>query len=195
VMIPGRPCDASREGRARHRVSQAAGRVQRASHLTRGESVAYRTGVAPGYPVRNITVARDGAARNTGRSMNGLGSEAVPHVGRGVDGMEATAAKATAAMQATAMKSATVKTTTVKTTTVKTTTMETTAAVKASTVSASTVSAAPVTAATTSSLGNVSERQSQNCYQQGTRNNPRERQRDAFAVASSQHVCLHRKRR
>ena len=152
--------------------------------------MAYRTGVAPGYPVRNITVARDGAVRNTGRSMDGLGSEAVPHVGRGVDGMEATAAKATAAMQATAMKSATVKTTTVKTTT-----METTAAVKASTVSASTVSAAPVTAATTSSLGNVSERQSQNCYQQGTRNNPRERQRDAFAVASSQHVCLHRKRR
>ena len=147
--------------------------------------MAYRTGVAPGYPVRNIAVARDEAVRNTGRSMDGLGSEAVPHVGRGVDGMEAAAAKATAAMEATAMKSATVKTAPMKTAT-----MKTTAAVKAST-----VSAAPVTATTTSSLGNVRERQSQNCCQQGTRNNPRERQRDAFAVPSSQHVCLHRNRR
>src|ERR1700722_5949002 len=105
AMIPGSPRDASREGRARHRVSQAAGRVQRAPHLTRGESVAYRTGVAPGYPVRNIAVARKGDARNTGRSMDGLGSEAAvravtaSYVGRGVDGMEAAAAKATAAME------------------------------------------------------------------------------------------------
>jgi hypothetical protein len=114
--------------------------------------------------------------------MDGLGPEAVQavtasHVGRGVEGMDAAAAKA-AAMKATAMKSAPVKTAA---------TMKATAAVKAST-----VSAAPVTA-TTRSLGNVRERQSQNGCQQGARKNPGEH--DAFAVPSSQHVCLHRNRR
>lgn len=153
--------------------------------------MAYRTGIVPGYPVRNHAVARDGAVRNTGWSMDGLGSEAVragtaSHVGRGVDGMEAAAAKATAAMEATAMESASMKSAAVKTTAA----MKTTATVKAST-----VSAAPVTSTTTSSLGNVRERQSQDCCQHCTRNNPKERQRDAFAVPSSQHVCLHRNRR
>jgi hypothetical protein len=156
--------------------------------------VAYRTGVALDYPVRNIAVARDDAVRNTGRSMDGLGSEAVPHVGRGVDGMEATAA-----MEATAMKAASVKTAAMETAAMETTAMETTAAVKASTVSAAPVCAASMTA-TVSSLGNVRERQSQDCCSQDccqhcTRNNPRERPRDAFAVPSSQHVCLHRNRR
>jgi hypothetical protein len=156
--------------------------------------VAYRTGVAPDYPVRNIAVARDAAVRNTGRSMGGLGSEAVPHVGRGVDGMGATAAMEATAMKSASVEAAAMKPAAVKTATVKTAAMETTAAVKASTVSASTVSAASVTA-TVSSLGNVREHQSQDCCQHCTRNNPRERPRDAFAVPSSQHVCLHRNRR
>jgi hypothetical protein len=182
VMIPGSPCDASRQGCARHRVSQPAGRVQCASHLTRGERVADRTGVAPGYPVRNIAVARDQAVRNTGRRMDGLGPEAMravtaSHVGRGVEGVEAAA---TAPMEATAMKSARVKSAAVKATTA---------------VKASTVSAAPVTATATSSLGNARERQSQNGRQYCTRKNSGERQRDAFAVPNSQHVCLHRNRR
>ena len=146
--------------------------------------MAYRTGVAPDCPVRNVAIARDDAMRNTGRSMDGLGSEAAQAVtasdmGRGVEGMEA------AAMEATAMKTAPVKTAT----------MKAAAAVKASTVSAATVTATTVTAATTRSLGNVRERQSQNGDQDRTRKNPGERQRDAFAVPSSQHVCLHRNHR
>jgi hypothetical protein len=94
-----------------------------------------------------------------------------------VEGVEAAA---TAPMEATAMKSAPVKTASMKTAA----SMKTTAA----------VSAAPV-AATTSSLGNVGERQSQNGCQYCARKNPSERRRDAFAVPNSQHVCLHRNRR
>jgi hypothetical protein len=106
--------------------------------------------------------------------------------------MDAAAAKAAAAMEATTMKSATVKTAPMKSAPMKSAAVKAAPAVKAST---STVSAAAAVAATTSSLGSVRERQSQNGCQQGTRKNSRERQRNAFAVPSSQHVCLHRYRR
>jgi hypothetical protein len=134
--------------------------------------------------VRNSAVGRGDAVRNAGRRVDGLGSEGMQgvtasHVGRGVNGMDAAAAKTTAAMEATAVKSAGVKTA---------------AAVKTTAVSASTMSATAVAAAT-SSLGNVRERQSQNGGQHCTDKNPGARQRDAFAVPSSQHVCLHRNRR
>jgi hypothetical protein len=158
--------------------------------------MAYRTGIAQGYAVRDGTAGCDGAARNagpttiavagvaTGVGMGRTGLEAAYAVTacaarRGVDGMKAAATKTASGMKAATMKTAsgTKATAAVETTTAAN--METAATATAETATAATVetatTAAMKTAATatmkttataTARLGYVCEREPHDCARQ-----------------------------
>ena len=143
--------------------------------------MAYRTGIAQCYAVRDGAIACDEAVRNGGLTMiavarvttgvgaGGMGLEAAHAITasparRGVEGMKAPTAKTSSGMKARAR-------------------METAAP--------TTVETAPTTmeaaASATARVGYVCERQSHDC----AREDPSERQPNPFAVHSSQHVFLH----
>src|SRR6516162_8668549 len=125
--------------------------------------MAYRTGIAQGYAVRDGAAACDEAVRNGGLTMIAAVARVATGVGAGGMGLEAahaiTASPAWRGVEG--MKAPTTKTTT-----------------------SATVEAA---ATATARAGYVCERQSHDC----AREDPSERQPNPFAVRSSQHVFLH----
>jgi len=156
--------------------------------------MAYRTGIAQGYAVRDGAAACDEAVRNGGLTMiaavarvaTGVGvcgarleawsAVTTSRVRRGVEGMKAPTTKTSSGMKARArMETASgTKATAVETATSATVETAATAAMGA---------AAPATAR----AGYVCERQCHDC----AREDPSERQPNPFAVHSSQHIFLH----
>jgi hypothetical protein len=134
--------------------------------------MAYRTGIAQGYAVRDGAVACDEAVRNagptmiavgrvaTGEGVGGVGLEATYAVTtsaarRGVQGMNAPTTKTTSGMKAATMKTAsgTKATATVETTTAAN--METAATATAETATAATVETATTAAMKTAATATM----------------------------------------
>ena len=155
--------------------------------------MAYRTGIAQGYAVRDGAAACDEAVRNGGLTMiavvrvatsvgvGRMGLEAAHAVAassarRGVEGMKAATTKTTSGMKA----AATIKTASgTKATAVETAT--------SATVETAATAAMGAAAPATARAGYVCERQCHDC----AREDPSERQPNPFAVHSSQHIFLH----
>src|SRR6516225_7986144 len=148
--------------------------------------MAYRTGIAQGYAVRDGAAACDEAVRNGGLTMiaavarvatgvgaGGMGLEAAHAITaspawRGGEGAQAPTTKTTSGMKAAA-------------------TMKTASGTKATAVKTAPSATVEAAATATARAGYVCERQSHDC----AREDPSERQPKPFAVRSSQHVFLH----
>ena len=164
--------------------------------------MAYRTGIAQGYAVRDGAAACDGAARNArptmiivarvapGVGVYGAGSAVTTsRVRRGVEGVKASTAKTSSRMKARASTETAAPATmeTAATATMETAAPATLETATSATVETAATAAMEATAPATARAGYVCERQSHDC----AREDPSERQPNPFAVHSSQHIFLH----